>query len=129
MLSDPQLGLTYAQFTASAPNLTCEIANPAIAGSSLLKVDLQQKKMSTGSFGWSGSGQKMNVEIRLSDGSLRTVQAQVRRYLVEVAPSLISCVQVSINLTIVGSKKADEFATEAVDAKDTEQEAADSPQE
>lgn len=51
------------------------------------------------SYGWVGAGKRMNVEVEI-DGEKRLVQAQV-----------------SLNITVLGSKKADEGDNEKDDSE------------
>ena len=78
-----QLGLSYEDFSAGAPDLQAAItSNPKDSKSgkegeaTLVCFDLPKLKMSSGSYGWSGANKRINVEVEV-DGEVKKVQAQV----------------------------------------------------
>ncbi|KAL7005172.1 hypothetical protein EMMF5_005281 [Cystobasidiomycetes sp. EMM_F5] len=92
--SADKVGLKYEQFQSTAPALQATITAKSKNGSEVkevLQVELTKQKMSTGSYGWSSAGKRINLEIELEDGTKETIQAQL-----------------SLNITILGSKAAEE---------------------
>lgn len=95
-----QLGLSYDDFSTGAPDLHATIASKSKNSKSskegeatLVSFDLSKLKMSSGSYGWSGTNKRINVEIEV-DGEIKKVQAQVSILLVLQCFScckLISC--------------------------------------
>lgn len=86
-----QVGLKYEQFQSTAPALQATITAKSKNGSEVkevLQVELTKQKMSTGSYGWSSAGKRINLEIELEDGTKETIQAQVSCFAVSRSTSI-----------------------------------------